>query len=112
MTSTLAVDQPKAILLAWESLCAPANGQRTQAELRPLLEVPISLTCISALPHPAASAKASRNSSLSTNTSKPATRSSAILVGSATLTVAGSKICAGRVASVDAFSGLCRRGPL
>lgn len=33
----------------------------------------------------------------------PTTRSSAILAGTATLTVAGSQICSRRVASVDAF---------
>ncbi|XP_076483709.1 uncharacterized protein LOC143305034 [Bombus vancouverensis nearcticus] len=57
----------------------------------------------STIPHPAASARATRSSSLSTDTSNPTTRSSAILTGAATSTVAGSKICARCVASVTSI---------
>ena len=107
MASTLAMDHPSATVPAWASFFALTNGQCTQDEPRSLLEVPISATCTSTPPHTplhsAANAKMSGSSSLATDTSIPTTRSSAILAGTATLTVAGSQICARRVASVDAF---------
>ena len=99
MASTLAMDHPSATFPAWASFLAPTTGQCTQAEPRPFLVLPISPTCTFVPSHPAV--KVSCSSSLETEMSIPT--SSAILAGAATLTVAGSRICAKRVASVNAF---------
>jgi hypothetical protein len=72
---TFAVDDPKATFAAWANLRAPATGNFTYAAPRPLLEAPISPSCIFATPHSAARASACRSSSFSIEMSIPTTLS-------------------------------------
>jgi hypothetical protein len=90
MAMTLALDQPSDSFPPRAGLRAPATGHLVHADPRPPLDAPISLTCTSALPHPAVEATAHLSSSLSNEMSIQTTLSSAVFVGAATLTAVGS----------------------